>query len=139
LDLFNEKNHLEDPYDRVYLYYSEEYHKGSHRFKDNRNNTINDAVFLEGFKDNRNIKVVSANYRFNVIKDEAFSGCSNLDTVYLPDSIEYVGSNAFVGCSSSLIITINSYITCQSDSFGSGTKITNNSGNISSYYTYISN
>lgn len=137
----NEKNHLEDPYKIIYLYYSEYYHINWNKFSNNNIN-INDAIFLGGFKNNENIKSVSANYRFNVIKDEAFSGCSNLDTVYLPDSIEYIGSNAFADCSSNLTIQINSLFTCETNSFETSKnktiKLQPPSKNISEYYNHIS-
>ena len=74
--------------------------------------------YLFGAPDNScNLSYVPASLKSVVITDDniiegfAFSGCSNLTSITIPDSVTIIGSNAFDGCNSLTSITIPSTVT----------------------------
>lgn len=56
------------------------------------------------FENNTNITSVVLPNTIEYIKDSAFSGCENLVSIYLPDSLKKIGSSVFSGCGISSIV-----------------------------------
>ena len=86
---------------------------------------IRSAERVDGiFNGDLELKDFSEFYKFYGVKwlgDNAFSGCSNLKTITLPGSVEYISRRAFEGCSTldSLHVDCDSIFTLERDVFES--------------------
>lgn len=86
---------------------------------------IREAENVEGiFNGDLELKDFSEFQKFQGVKwlgDKAFSGCSNLKTITLPGSVEYISRRAFEGCSTldSLLVDCDSIFTLERDVFES--------------------
>lgn len=86
---------------------------------------IRSAERIDGiFNGDLELKDFSEFYKFYGVKwlgDNAFSGCSNLKTITLPGSVEYISRRAFEGCSTldSLHVDCDSIFTLERDVFES--------------------
>lgn len=56
------------------------------------------GIDQEVFKDNQFIQSIKFGTSLRHIGDRAFSGCTNLKDVYLPDGLMYLGEDVFKGC-----------------------------------------
>lgn len=59
---------------------------------------------------NTSITTCEIHYYTNVICDSAFSGCNNLKSIQISDSVMYIGNWAFENCSSLTGITLPEYL-----------------------------
>lgn len=57
---------------------------------------------------NINVKIIG---EISLIKDDAFAGCSSLESITIPDSVKKIGRDAFADCSSLESITIPNSVT----------------------------
>ena len=83
-------------------------------------NTLDDSV--KSVTIPSSITIDSIKYNVTAIGNSAFSGCNNLDTVIISDSIKSIGKSAFKRCYNLLAITIPNSVTSIGDEafFGCG-------------------
>jgi len=65
------------------------------------------ALFTEG-ESNKYVNIDLSGSTFTSIGGEAFSGCTNLTSITIPDSIKSIGGEAFYGCTSLTAINVDS-------------------------------
>ena len=97
-------------------------HIGENAFKDCKIINANIPAFALGYISTSELKTVVINSG-NSIGSYAFSGCSSLTSIIIPDSVTSIGSSAFSGCSSLTSITIPDSVTSIGSSAFSGCKI----------------
>ena len=72
-------------------------------------NWVFNVLYLDSYLLKANTQI-NGHYPINndttIIADAAFSSCSGLTNVYIPDSVTIIGSSAFEGCSGLISITI---------------------------------
>ena len=56
------------------------------------------------FEDCTALKKVELHEKLNVIGERAFFGCSSLDFIIIPDSVQQIGQDAFTGTDKQFII-----------------------------------
>lgn len=72
-------------------------------------NTTNRYVVL--IKSNSTSTSCSVNAKCKIIYSNAFSGCSTLKSITIPDGVISIGSNAFYGCSNLISVVIPNSVT----------------------------
>ncbi len=103
------------------------------------------GIWKEAFKENKSINCVNIPNTVDFIESQAFYGCSNLRTVSA-NYVEHIGTEAFYGCTSLTEVTLASTKELQLNAFGRCTgleKLTYNnnitSGTISNAFSGCTN
>ena len=70
-----------------------------------------DGIGYKAFDNCTNLTSISLPSSMNYIDDRAFRNCSGLTSISIPNSVTYIGSYAFSGCSSLTTVTIPNSVT----------------------------
>ena len=84
-----------------------------------------------------NTSVIPSDGSVTSIGNSAFSGCSGLTSITIPDSVTSIGSSAFSGCSRLTSITISDNVTSIGETAFAGTAYYSNSSNWENHVLYL--
>lgn len=84
-----------------------------------------------------NTSVIPSDGSVTSIGSSAFSGCSGLTSITIPDSVTSIGSSAFSGCSRLTGITISDNVTSIGETAFAGTAYYSNSSNWENHVLYL--